>query len=161
MKGQQNTNEKWLYVCCFLLSRNCFWYNTSFISLWLLFSSKQYFWLLLLDLDFPILSVSHTMPIERVDNVTFNCTVKTTYRINNYTWYRNNARISGKRAQIYQLIKGNRSDAGNYSCNATTTSGLSKQSVATSVTYLCKYQNSSVVYPWHINFFSVLFYRKM
>ena len=87
------------------------------------------------------------MPIEGVDNITFTCTVKTTYSINNYTWYRNDVKISGQSAQTYELIKGNRSDAGNYSCNATTTSGLSKQSVATSVTYLCKYQNSTVVYP--------------
>ena len=127
----------------------------------LVLAFNLYFVLLLLDLDYPILSISNIMPIEGVDIVTFTCTVNTTYGISNYTWYRNDVEISGQRAQIYQIIKGNRSDAGNYSCNATTTSGLTKRSVATSVIFLCKYQNSLVVYPWRINFSCLLLYAKM
>ena len=54
-------------------------------------------------------------------------------------WYHNNMEIENQTTNTFQILSGDRSNIGNYSCKVVTENNLQKSSDEKKITFLCKY----------------------
>ena len=90
------------------------------------------------DLDQPAVTVSPTSPKEG-DNITFTCSGTSNDGTMAYTWYHNDALISGATSQTYILRNAQKTtNNGNYHCTIKTTA-FTKVSAKKNLALRCEF----------------------
>ena len=92
--------------------------------------------LILSDLDKPVVGVSPASPKEG-DDITLTCQGTSNGGTMTYTWYHNDAVITGAARKTYVVLNGTKSNNGNYHC-AINTTAFTKVSEKMMITLTCE-----------------------